>query len=427
MAYFPKLVALVASLSICTAFAGFAQLAPPVGWAPPSGLGSQAVYRAAANEAWLVNTVRTTAALNVGGAAVEMPVAMRLAANAGRFAATGMFLNPVGLGLTAAVIAAPYALQWAKDQGYSLEGDKWWRSEKRAVVQYQGEYSSVLYLSPELAAVASVRAFYWQNPPPGTIDCTGSFGPGATNATYSCKSYHAGQSWLGTDNIGVSKVESASAPEKKPAVQFQFENEVGDAPMPWQVVNELPMPFPVDSPVLNPSPGLQPQPLRVPQGSPQAVPNSDPQQYKQPVLDVVPAPTPLSPWQVDLQPKDVTSPDPDGVKNPATPASGASGTPSDKSDLCLLHPDILACAKPVFDTPNGPDLPTKEAQISVTPDSGWGPDNASCPAPRHIFPQGRDVPIPFDLFCFYLAGIRPIVIAMAWLGAAFILIGAKGD
>lgn len=127
-----------------------------------------------------------------------------------------------------------------------------------------------------------------------------------------------------------------------------------------------------------------------------------------------------------MQPVDrpVDSPDPNPDPQPdPDPGQDDKPKPEEQQSLCEKHPDILACQK--LDTPDDVDLPNSEKPISITPDGGWGADNAACPAPRMLTVQGRQIPIPFDLFCTYMSGIRPIVIAMAWLSAAFILLGAR--
>ena len=88
---------LAASLLCCgVAHAGYAQLAPPVGWSPGGALagpgGSVNVPTAAANGgSYATGTVRTNPALNVGGRAVAVPAAQRMAVNAGRVAAAAAF------------------------------------------------------------------------------------------------------------------------------------------------------------------------------------------------------------------------------------------------------------------------------------------------------------------------------------------------
>ncbi|GAB1387752.1 hypothetical protein MASR1M59_29000 [Melaminivora sp.] len=122
-----------------------------------------------------------------------------------------------------------------------------------------------------------------------------------------------------------------------------------------------------------------------------------------------------------------SGPDPDSNPNPDPDLgendSGDKPKPEDPPGLCDLYPDILACVK--LDKPDSPDIPQSQKEINITPDSGWGADGGTCPPPRQIMVQGRQIPIPFDLFCTYMDGIRPIIIAMAWLSAAFIILGAR--
>lgn len=165
------------------------------------------------------------------------------------------------------------------------------------------------------------------------------------------------------------------------------------------------------------------QPLPVPN------PENVPETWKTPVIDLVPSPTVNEPWRVDAQPKDVItespSPLPETAPVPVTPPAGETTTPTEKPPgLCDEYPDILACSK--FDTPEAEALPEVPREVTVAPDSGWGGSSGSCPPPKHITVQGRDIPIPVDLICQYMSGIRPIVIAMAWLSAGFILVGARG-
>jgi hypothetical protein len=142
-----------------------------------------------------------------------------------------------------------------------------------------------------------------------------------------------------------------------------------------------------------------------------------------PGVQVTPSPTPENPWQVDIKPVDLPSPDSKPNPNPETDISGDPQKPSEKPGLCEEFPDILACAK--LDKSDSEDLKEKILDIQISQDSGWGGDNAVCPQPKVIHPLGHTVQIPYDLFCLYMNGMRPIIIAMAWLSAAFILLGAR--
>ncbi|MFN5048840.1 hypothetical protein [Roseateles sp.] len=92
----------------------------------------------------------------------------------------------------------------------------------------------------------------------------------------------------------------------------------------------------------------------------------------------------------------------------------------DEKDPCSVAPDRAGCAK--LGTPGeGEDIKKKDIPVSITPDSGFGADTGTCPAPIQLA-NGLTVD-PFGLFCKYMAGIRFAVIGVAWLIAAFIFLG----
>jgi Neisseria meningitidis TspB protein len=428
MAHISALVALFLAFLASTAHAGYAQATPPAGWSPATTATERGMYRAAANEAWdASNTIRTTASMNTGGRAVTMPAAMRMASNAPRFAARAMFGHPL---LLVGGLALPYAFEWAQSKGFF-----WNEQEKR----WEKQESSFQTFCPSLAPAESADWAAWvqsgNNPGPPGNGCT-SFPDTYIEADLckwgrmrTCALWDGGTRVDPRSAFVIKNKLTNPVIIRVPATPQEFEDELAPTQMPHQVPNELPMPLPVELPKLNPTPGSNPQsqPLRVPQGQPQPVPNSNPQQWKQPMTRITPAPTPASPWQVDVTPEDVVGTDPNGQTEPKpVEETDPAGEPKE-SDLCEKNPDILACQKPNLDTPESPALETKEIAISVTPDSGWGSSTAQCPAPRYIHPQGRQIAIPFDLFCTYMAGMRPIILAMAWLAAAFIVVGFKGD
>lgn len=415
-----KLVIAAAALCAGSAHAGYAQLASPAGWsAGTAEFGN--TYRAAANGSWMNGVSRASTVINAGGKAVTMPAALRMSANAPRFVASriGVALagGPASLlvgGLTVgAALALPYVAEWWKDTPYEWTGEGWIKKVKILNGYWKPLYGNGQYSSPTEACNATH---------PGS---TGVIIPESPNLA-NCM---MGGGVLGTINmvgneaIQVTPVEYDG--EVKPALQ--------GIPLPSKLPDAIPLELPVDLPIINPSPALEPQPLFVPTGNPVQNPSFDPdkavspqnQPYVQPGIRVIPAPTQSNPWQVDVQPVDrpVASPNP----NPEPSMEGDPNTEDkpkeDQRDLCEKNPDILACAK--LDTPDDQDIPASEKPISITPDSGWGPDGGTCPAPKVIMTQGRSIPIPFDLFCTYMQGMRPIIIAMAWLSAAFILIGAR--
>jgi hypothetical protein len=215
-----------------------------------------------------------------------------------------------------------------------------------------------------------------------------------------------------------------------PQVKTDF-GDLSASPLP----KVLPYGLPVDPPIVNPEPDVQPGvsprplPLRVPVGDPIPEPfvEGQPGQYRQPVVDVVPSPTPSDTWRVDMQPKDVfkvtSDPmlDPESV--PRDSPQDALKTDDKKPDLCDLYPDILACAKPQFDTPDAPDIQTQNRDVTITPDSGWAGGSGSCPASRYFV--GAKVDFSFQPLCDGLSLFRPVILAFAWLSAAFVLAGMR--
>lgn len=205
-------------------------------------------------------------------------------------------------------------------------------------------------------------------------------------------------------------------------------------PMPDSVPLELPFPtpLPVHDPVVNPTPGPNPtpQPKFVPTGDPVKNPNYDPkvspsptnQPYIQPGIRIQPSPTPTDPWRVDVQP--VNRPLPTDNPNPPDPEPGTDPgdqkKPEETQSLCEKHPDILACQK--LDQPEAKELAKEDINISITPVSGWGAENAACPAPRAVQVAGRAVEISWQPVCDFATGLRPLVIALAWLSAVSMVI-----
>ena len=200
------------------------------------------------------------------------------------------------------------------------------------------------------------------------------------------------------------------------------------------------VPYPIDQPAFNPiidssgnpvlSPSGNPQssPLLVPQGQPQKVPNTDPQQWRQPITTVTPAPTPADPWRVNVQPGEQTSTNPTGMTAPQSP-SGTETDPKPTDEelgLCDQYPDILACAKPELDVPEG-EIPRDTQTITYSPETPFG--GGACPA-NAIFNStltGRSYTAwDWQQTCSYTASyVRPIVLLLSTFAAFLILMPGK--
>lgn len=77
------------------------------------------------------------------------------------------------------------------------------------------------------------------------------------------------------------------------------------------------------------------------------------------------------------------------------------------------------------DVPTGPDLVEQKINVAITPDAGWGPDTGSCPVDIPLSFMGHAFGMSWGGICSFASMIRPIVLAMAWLGAALIVVGGS--
>lgn len=343
-----------------SAFAGYAQLVPPVGWT--AGVGAQApTYAAAANEAWLSNTVRTSASLNVGGRVVTVPASMRLAANAPAFLASriggGMIAglaSPMGIGLTlASMLVLPKVTEWIAQQDDYRWNDAAQRWEGRT------EVTGTVYRimahhpwSPSESEACAVMSGQLAGPNM-TVAITSTSPSCELRLTATNPNYPEWVPDISDRGYGYTRSTGTIREWGRPA---DFPTEVQPAisplPLPETLPNILPFTWPVQNPVINPSPGANPaaQPLLVPTGDPVPNPNYNPQQapspanqpYIQPAVRIKPSPTPDNPWRVDVDPVQEPMPDPQGLPDPVTPE-----TP---------------------ETPKEPDTPPVDTPLGEVPD-----------------------------------------------------------
>lgn len=436
---FSKLVALAVIATAGTVHAGYAQLAPPAGFGgSPAGW----TFAPSANDATFGRVIHQPNGLKVPvpGTSTTMSASYRLASNAPRIAAAVIFSNPyvrLGVGIAnwlgvAKVVYDVATGTWVQEipktvgLEYSIAArsdSPWFTSPEAACRWYAGTFSAG---SPTVNPDGSCSVVYTN--PEGVEYPQGSSGINNRETPGGCPT---GWKPSPAGCLSPALTQPQMVELLNPANQPGW-------PMPDLVPLELPpgTPLPVEPPVINPAPGPnpQPRPLFIPTGNPVPNPNYDPQQppgpanqpYFQPGVRVVPSPTANEPWRVDLQPvnRPVSGPEPMTQPDSETPPD-ADKPSQEQLDFCVKNPDVLACQK--LDEPEAQELPESEKDISISPDGGWGADNAACPAPKQITVQGRAIPIPFDLFCTWASGMRPIIIAMAWLSAAFILLGARSE
>jgi len=442
MDYRSKLVVFTLSLLAGSAHAGYANLKAPENWQKTP---TASLVRVAANDASFVGGVRTGfAGLTTSASMVQVPAAYRFAANAGKFAATAAFGWP-GVFL----LAGGLAYQWFTDNGLEVDDGVW----KKNVIEsscpaghsFVGSSCIGYYMSAALGTYASKGAACasYSRPSNATWNYTGNYLVDGMQCKY--QAYNNATpptySFPYTGTLSISTLPPSTFTGKIPVTQIEFETTMSPQAVPvgvpqvWPLTS--PMWWPVNpTPIINPSPGSNPvsQPLRIPQGEPVMVPNPNydpvtdpnPNIWRQPVIDVVPAPTPDAPWRVDLQPKDIFKPTPDSQLEPESvpdPANDPDAKPSEKSDFCVDNPNVLACQIVDLGTLEPQLIPNENKPLSIEKESGFGPENGTCPAPKTAVVAGLTLSMPFDLICDFASAIRPLLIGFAWLSAAFTFFG----
>lgn len=443
MAYLRALVAgLLAGFSL-TAHAGYAQLAPPPGFSGGAGAFG---YAAAANDQVFGRVIHQSGALtaNVGGQAVKMPAAYRLAANAPRIAAAAVFAHPgvrTGVAIAAWIGLTPFV--------YDALNRTWKAVDSSAAQQsngYEYEYRGEWY--PTLTQ-ACQAAWAWGSAnlgPKEYMGDTSCVDGSPARVGWTIYNQYGAMSYGGSDlrrrgsacpaGWYVTPAGCVQQPPMKTVNEEEFINDLASKPMPDRVPLELPKPtvLPVEQPFINPEPGPNPahRPLFVPTGNPVPNPKYDPnspvgpanQPYFQPGVRVVPVPTPQSPFQVDMQPVDrpVASPDPnpDPVPDPEG-GDGDKPKPDDQQSLCEKHPDIVACQRLGDVQPEA--LAAKTVSVSIQREDGFGPADGACPAPKEFVILGKQMAFRWDLICDFASGIRPLLVGFAYLSAALAFLG----
>lgn len=138
--------------------------------------------------------------------------------------------------------------------------------------------------------------------------------------------------------------------------------------------------------------------------------------------------TPGSPEAPELKPPAEELPqDPDnGDKDKDKDKDGEDEKDKEKpetEDLCEKNPDVLACdkqpEKPELD--EFPEIPTETVNLKFTPDSVF-PNAGQCPAPVSFQAMGATYQISTQPICDVAEKLRPLIIALAYLVAAFFVI-----
>lgn len=397
---------------------------PPPTW---SKVGSQWVVDAAkgtaANTSWFHNRAVSNVAVNVGGRAVTMPAAMRFAANVGQYVVPVIRANPSAWAITGiATLLAPIVWDAVQDRWEVPGGPGAWvcTNDGHACTQ-DGALQHLRVHEGYNPAIFNVVGTSYSEPSPGCKRWTFTMRRNWENYNWGSPAV----TWCGQQQPGEPREANdedwALVPPRIP--EFWPENLPEDWP---GAVPGVPLPIPVELPAINPSDDPIPvrQPWRVPVGDPVPVPDSDPAEWRQPVVDVKPSPVQDRPWRVDLQPKDIPVDDADGLTEPG-PIEGGDpvGVPNEQQQqLCEVFPDIVACIEP--GEAEDSELPEQEIQSTFTPEGGFGAGTASCPAPQQLATGlAGTLQVSWQPMCDFVSALRPIVIAIAGLSAALIFLG----
>ncbi len=437
------LFAALGSLSV--AHATYATLTPPPGWV--QGGGALATYQAPSAAAWAGSKAMADAAIASASATSKIRVALPLAQPAaGRVAAAFLFANPA---LRTAVGIASWLgigkVVWdAAQQAWKQEGEP---EESGYMYSVVGTGAENWTSTPSSACQAWVAA----NPGSDTVTrvYVSNTATTCTHATYAKQSgakLGEGQVTIASRGNGTKSCPPGWTPSSagclSPALtQPQMVELLNPAnqsgwPMPATVPNEMPntIKWPVGDPAINPGTDGKPAPVFLPTGNPVKNPQYNPNQpatgdnqpYLQPGIRVVPTPTTANPWQVDVQPINRPVSSPDANPNPITdkPSGGDNDKPrEDDRDLCQRNPDILACAKPDLDTPDG-DIPKTTRNITYSPDNLFG--GGSCPANKVLsLHNGQQLTVwNWEQSCGYITGaVRPVVLLICAFCAFAIVAG----
>jgi len=342
----------------------------------------------------------------VAGRAATMPASMRMAANAGQFAANAARMNPAGL---LSAIVAGWLLekgleyingQWTKKQpdDAPITGKYWWHAFAPGVCHSAASKCSYSTLVAEITAFENV-AFKVSD-----FKVTGignACGTGCVQLNYYIPSKQGGGS-IGVFYGGVAD------PLRAPATDADF---AIPGVAPDAVATELAkkgLPIPLEDPDV--------QPVDIPLSDPYPDPATG-KEY-QDRAKVTPSPdahtAEATPYKQEVSP--------DGT--PAKNEDGTDKAPEEQTDFCKQNPEALACAK--LGEPEEVD-PVEERNkdvAAITPASGFGPSSASCPADiTKTLKSGVTIVQSWQPVCQYASGIRPVVVGVAWLIAAMIFIG----
>ena len=155
--------------------------------------------------------------------------------------------------------------------------------------------------------------------------------------------------------------------------------------------------------------------MRIPNGDPVPIPNTNPPTYSQPWLEIHPSPTVTDPWRVDVRPIVTETPNPNPVPDPTTPVP-----PPDFYTDCEKFPGSIGCM-PVGEVPPAEAIPRQTRNISLQNGPAFG--GAGCPANLTFTLHGHTYTgINMSEPCGWISNlVRPVVLLLAFISAVGIV------
>jgi len=122
-----------------------------------------------------------------------------------------------------------------------------------------------------------------------------------------------------------------------------------------------------------------------------------------------------------------TSSNPNGTGTVTTTATTVVNKTADPAQDAKCKEGSVGCSD--MGTPPDPSpLGAESKVLSMTNDSGWALAVAACPAPHSITVGGQSYSFGLQGMCDFATGIKPMVVAMAYLSGALLFFGlAKKD
>lgn len=446
--YFKGLI--FASFLACAlpASAFYAQATPPAGWSAGGGTGGSVTGTKTAINAMFANGgVSSPASLNTGGRSVPLPATMRFAANAPRVAAAAVMLHPgirtaasiAGwLGLAGLVYDATSGFWQTADEtsAVPVESDRIYCVSMKSIFEGNACVSSnpVVYHSNLQSALADIKARCLSNSYTPNPTCEIRADSVYLNSSSLSRSiYPASQKINCPVGWFYTSAGCAQTPPPKTVTQEEAVEELTKHPMPADAPKHIPVPLPVDTPNITPVFIPTGDPVKNPSFDPSAPPSPANPPAVQPGVEVKPAPAPGSPWQVSTTPvnRPVTDPNAPPVREPV-PLPDTGGEPSenkpkdpDKTDFCEKYPTVLACQELKHEE-DDTKLPEKAIDLDFNPIPGFQGLKA-CPSFPNLGNALGGRQISWQPFCDQLSNISNLLLALAWLYAAWILYSSRGD